>query len=173
MDENLAKDFIWHSKSLPNALIVFVKKKDECLEMCVNYYGFNKVIIKNWYSFLLILSLFDQLSQAKIYTKIYLHVAYSFLCIKEGDEWKTTFQTRYGHFEYNVMLFKLTNVHAIFQHLMNDILQKKIEQFCCHSFGWCILIFSQYFKNHQHVHLVLQKLCNVGLYVKLEKCAFH
>jgi hypothetical protein len=84
MDENLAKNFIWCSKSLFNAFILFVKKKNECFEMCVNYYGFNKVIIKNWYSFLLILSLFDQLSQPKIYTKIYLHGAYSLYASKKA-----------------------------------------------------------------------------------------
>ncbi len=129
MDENLAKNFIWRSSSLLNAFILFVKKKNECLEMCVNYYGFNKVIIKNWYSFLLILSLFDQLSQAKIYSKIYLHGAYSFVGIKACNEWKTTFQTRYRHFEYNVMLFKFINAPAIFQHLMNGILQKFLNNF--------------------------------------------
>jgi hypothetical protein len=77
----------------------------------------------------LIWSLFDQLGQAKIYTKIYLHGAYSFVHIKKDDEWKTTFQTRYEHFEYNVMHFKLINALAIFQHLMNDILQKFLNNF--------------------------------------------
>jgi hypothetical protein len=76
--------------------------------------------------------------------------------IKEGDEWKTPFRTRYGHFEYNVMLFGLINAPAIFQHLMNDIFRKFLDDFfVCYLDD--ILIFSKNLEEHeQHVRLVLQ-----------------
>jgi hypothetical protein len=93
-----------------------VKKKDGSLRMCVDYRGLNKITIKNWYPLLLIFELLDQLGQAKVYTKIDLLGAYNLVRIKRSDEWKTVFWTRYGHFEYNVMLSGL-----IFQHLMNDM----------------------------------------------------
>jgi len=114
LDENLAKNFIRHSKSPARAPILFVKKKDGSLWMCVDYRGLNKVTIKNQYSLPLISGLLDQLGQAKIHTKIDLCGAYNLVRIKEGDEWKTAFRTRYGHFEYNVMPFGLTNAPAIF-----------------------------------------------------------
>jgi hypothetical protein len=93
--------------------------------------------------------------------------------IKEGDEWKTTFRTRYGHFEYNVMPFGLINASDIFQHLMNDIFHKFLDDFVvCYLDD--ILIFSKNLKEHkQHVRLVLEKLWDAGLYANLEKCVFH
>ena len=65
--------------------------------------------------------LLEQLGRARIFTKIDLREAYNLVQIKEGDEWKTTFYIRYGHFEYNVMPFGLTNAPVVFQHMMNDI----------------------------------------------------
>ena len=89
--------------------------------MCVDYHGLNKATVKNRYPLPLLSGLLDQLGKAKIFTKIDLQGAYNLVRIKEGDEWKTAFRTRYRHFEYNVMPFGLTNAPAIFQHMMNNI----------------------------------------------------
>ena len=86
LDENLAKNFIRHLKSLAGAPIHFVKKKDGSLRMCVDYRGLNKITVKNRYPLPLISGLFDQLSQAKIYTKINLQGAYNLVRIKAGNE---------------------------------------------------------------------------------------
>ena len=93
--------------------------------------------------------------------------------IKKGDEWKIAFKTRYGHFKYNVMPFGLINAPAIFQHLMNNIVCKFLGNFfACYLDD--ILIFSKNLDKHkQHIRLLLQKLWDVGLYGKLEKCVFH
>lgn len=173
IDENLAKNFIRHSKSPAGAPILFVKKKDGSLRMCVDYRGLNKITIKNRYPLPLISGLLEQLGQAKIYTKVDLRGAYNLVRIKEGDEWKTAFRTRYGHFEYNVMPFGLTNAPGIFQHLMNDIFREFLDDFVvCYLDD--ILIFSKNREDHEkHVRLVLQKLRKAGLYAKLEKCVFH
>jgi hypothetical protein len=173
LDENLVKNFIRHSKSHAGAPIVFVKKKDGSLRMCVDYCGLNKVTIKNQYPLPLISGLLNQLGQAKIHTKIDLRGMYNLVRIKEGDEWKTTFRTRYGHFEYNVMPFGLTNAPAIFQHLMNDVFREFLDDFVvCYLDD--ILVFSKNEEEHiNHVRLVLEKLRTTGLYAKLEKCVFH
>jgi hypothetical protein len=135
--------------------------------------GLNKVTIKNWYPLSLISRLLDQLGQAKIHTKIDLRGTYNLIHIKEGDEWKTTFRIKYGHFEDNVMPFGLTNAPAIFQHLMNDIFREFLDDFVVCYFD-DILVFSKNEEEHiNHVRLVLEKLCTVGLYAKLEKCVFH
>jgi len=100
-------------------------------------------------------------------------MAYNLLRIKEREEWKIAFWTRYGHFEYNVMPFGLTNGLAFFQHLMNDIFQKNLYDFVVVYLD-DILIYSKDEKQHEkHVKLVLEKLRSVGLYAKLEKCVFH
>jgi len=139
----------------------------------MDYRGLNKVTIKNRYLLPLISRLLDQLGQAKIHTKIDLRGAYNLIRIKEGDEWKTTFRTRYGHFEYNVMPFGLTNAPAIFQHLMNDVFQEFLDDFVVYYLD-DILVFSKNEEEHiNHVRLVLEKLRTTRLYAKLEKCVFH
>jgi len=75
----------------------------------------------------LITSLLDRLRTAKVYSKIDLRGAYNLVRIKDGDEWKTAFRTRYGHFEYLVMPFGLTNAPATFQHLMNDVFRDLLD----------------------------------------------
>ncbi len=87
IDENLAKNFIQHSKSPAGAPVLFVKKKDGSLRMCVDYRGLNKITIKNRYPLPLISGLLDQLGRAKVYTKIDLRGAYNLVRIKKGDEW--------------------------------------------------------------------------------------
>jgi hypothetical protein len=93
--------------------------------------------------------------------------------IKGGDEWKTAFQKRYGHFKYNVMPFGLTNAPIIFQHLMNDIFREFLDDFVvCYLDD--ILIYSRNEKDpEKHVWMVLQKLRDARLYAKLENCIFH
>ncbi|KAH7405600.1 hypothetical protein KP509_15G077200 [Ceratopteris richardii] len=93
IDENLAKGFIKHSKSQARAPILFVKKKDGTLRMCVDYRGLNKVTIKSRYPLPLISELLERLGKAKFFTKIDLRGAYNLVRIREGDEWKTAFGT--------------------------------------------------------------------------------
>ena len=128
---------------------------------------------KNRYPLPLISGLLEQLGRARIFTKIDLRGAYNLVRIKEGDEWKTAFRTRYGHFEYNVMPFGLTNAPAVFQHMMNDIFREHLDDFVVIYLD-DILIFSKNEEEHEkHVRLVLEKLRKRGLYAKLEKCLFH
>jgi hypothetical protein len=109
IDENLSKNFIRHSKPHARAPILFVKKKDGSLHMCVDYCGLKKITKKNRYPLPLISGLLEQLGSAKIFTKIGLRGAYNLVRVKEGDKWKIAFCTRYGHFEYSVMPFGLPN----------------------------------------------------------------
>ena len=128
--------------------------------------------MRNRYPLPLISQLLDQLSLARVFTKIDLRGAYNLVRIKPGDEWKTAFRTRYGHFEYKVMPFGLTNAPAVFQHMMNDIFREYLDQFVVIYLD-DLLVFSKSQAEHdRHVKLVLEKLREVGLYAKLEKCEF-
>ena len=97
--------FIRHSKSPADTPIFFVKKKDRSLRLVVDYHGLNKVAIRNRYALPLISSLLGRINGAMFFTKIGLRGAYNLVRIRPGDEWKTSFRTRYGHFERTVMPF--------------------------------------------------------------------
>jgi hypothetical protein len=94
------------------------------------------------------------------------------VCIRKGDEWKTTFKTHYNHFEHVVIPFGLTTTPTIFQHLMNNVFCEYLNDFIVYYID--DFIFSKNMKDYErHVHLVLEKLQKVGIYAKLEKCEFH
>jgi hypothetical protein len=172
IQENLSKGFIHGSQSPAGALILFVKKKDGSLRLCVDYRGLNRITIKNRYPLPLISETLDRLCGAKIFTKLDLRGAYNLLRIKRGDEWKTAFQTCYGHFECLVMPFSLTNAPASFQHLMNDIFRDILDVYVLIYLD-DILIFSRDLTQHkEHVHEVLCCLTTNGLYAKAKKCEF-
>jgi transposase InsO family protein len=173
IDENLAKGFIRPSSSPAGAPILFVKKKDGSLRLCVDYRALNRITVKNRYPLPLISEALDRLVGAKIYTKLDIRSAYNLVRIREGDEWKTAFRTRYGHFEYLVMPFGLANAPATFQAYINRVLSDYLDVFCIVYLD-DILIYSQSVEEHTtHVRLVLERLYKHGLYAKLEKCEFH
>ena len=99
--------------------MLFVKKKDGTMKLCIDYRQFKKVIIKNRYPLPRIDDLFDQLQGASVFSKIDLRSGYHQLKIREMDIPKMTFRTRYGHYEFLVMPFGLTNAPAAFMDLMN------------------------------------------------------
>ncbi len=95
--------------------VFFVKEKDGSLRPCINYRGLNDITVKNRYPLPLMSSAFEILQGAKVFTKLDLRNAYHLVRIKEGDEWKTAFNTPIGHFEYRVLPFGLVNAPAVFR----------------------------------------------------------
>jgi hypothetical protein len=110
----LKKGYIRPTVSPWGAPILFFKKKDRTLRLCIDFRQLNKYTIKNKYSLPRIDDLFDQLSGAKIFSKIDLRPGYHEVRIKEEDIHKTTFRTRYGHYEFVVVPFGLTNAPTVF-----------------------------------------------------------
>jgi len=120
LDENLDKNFIRELSSPAASPILFVKKKEGSLRLCVDYRGLNEGTIKNRYPLALVKETFMQLSQAKIFTKLDIRGDYNLIRMRAGEEWKTAFRTRYGLFESLIMPFGLTNASATFQAYIND-----------------------------------------------------
>ncbi|GJT54768.1 putative reverse transcriptase domain-containing protein [Tanacetum coccineum] len=129
LQELADQGFIRPSTSPWGAPILFVKKKDESFRMCIDYRELNKVTIKNCYPLSRIDDLFDQLQGSSVYSKIDLRSGYHQLRVRDEDIPKTSFRTRYGHYEFQVMPFGLTNAPAVFMDLMNCI---HIVQFLRH-----------------------------------------
>jgi len=158
IDENLTNRFI-HSTSSPHgALVLFVKKKDGSLRLCVDFCGLNRITKKDQYPLPLISNLLDSPRKARIYTKIDLQHAYHLVHIAKGDKWKTAFRTRYGAFEWSVTPFRLTNTPAAFQHFMNDMFPDLLGV-CVVVYLDDILIYSDDIMQHQsHIKEVLKRL---------------
>jgi hypothetical protein len=122
VEKNLNKGFLRHSQSPCGAPVLFVKKADGTLRLCVDYRGLNKITTKNRYPLLLIGELLDRICKAKYFTKFDIQDGYNRLRMTSREEWKTAFRCRYGLFEYTVMPFSLCNAPGTFQHYMNDTL---------------------------------------------------
>ena len=172
LQELLDKGFIRPSTSPWGAPVLFEKKKDKTLRLCIDYRQLNRVTIKNRYPLPRIDDLFDQLRGARVYSKIGLRTGYHQLRVKEIDIPKTAFRTRYGHFKFTMMPFGLTKAPAAFMDLMHRIFQPYLDQFVI-VFVDDILIYSQSEWDHEyHLRIVLQLLRDHQLYAKFSKCEF-
>ena len=127
LQELLKKGFIRPSVSPWGAPVPFVKKKDGTLLLCIDYRQLNKLTVKNKYPLPRINDLFNQLKGASIFLKIDLRSGYHQLKIKDTDVHKTAFRTQYGHYEFLVMSFGLTNAQAAFMDLMNHVFRPYVD----------------------------------------------
>jgi hypothetical protein len=151
---------------------IIVKKKDQTLRLCVDYRPLNEVTIKNKYPLPRIDLLFDQLSGAKVFSKIDLRSGYHQIRIRPEDVPKTAFTTRYGLYKYLVMSFGLTNAPAHFMYLMNSVFVPELDKFVV-VFIDEILIYSKTKEEHaEHLQVVLTRLSEHQLYAKFSKCEF-
>ena len=149
LEELLKKGYICSSVSPWGALVLFVKKKDGTLRLCIDFRQLNKSTIKNKYPLPRIDDLFDQLRGAKIFSKIDLRAGYHQVRIKEEDIHKTNFRTRYGHYEFVVVPFGLTNAPTVFMCLMNGIFKNYLGKFVI-VFMDDILIYYKSKEEHEH-----------------------
>jgi hypothetical protein len=171
LNELLKKGLIRPSSSLWGCLAIFVKK-DQPLWMCVDYRPLNAVTVKNKYPLPRIDILFDQLSKAKVFSKLDLRSGYHQIKIHSKDVSKTTFSTRYGLYEYLIMSFGLTNAPAHFMYLMNSVFMFELDKFVV-VFIDDILVYSENEEDHtEHLRIVLTRLCEHQLYAKFSKCKF-
>nr|GEZ70438.1 putative reverse transcriptase domain-containing protein [Tanacetum cinerariifolium] len=154
------------------APVLFVKKKDGSFQMCIDYRELNKLTVKNRYPLLRIDDLFDQLQGSSVYSKIDLRSGYHQLQVREEDVPKTTFRTRYGHYEFQVMPFGLTNAPAVFMNLMNRVCKPYLDKFVI-VFIDDILVYSKNKKEHEeHLRTILKLVKKEKLYAKFSKCEF-
>ena len=165
----LYKGFIHPSISPWGAPMLFVKKKDRSMRMCIDYWELNKVTIKNRYPLPRIDDLLDQLQGVRVFSKVDLRSSYHQVRVKEEDIPKIAFRTCYGHYEFLVMSFRLTNVSAVFMDSMNSVFHDYFDQFTV-VFIDDILIYSRMSEEHEeHLQKALERLRREKLYAKLKK----
>ena len=127
LQELLDQGFICPSSSPWEASMLFVKKKYRSMQMCIDYRELNKVMIKNRYPFPRIDNLLDQLQGVHLFSKIDLRLGYHQVRVKEEDIPKTAFRTRYGHYEFLVMSFGLTNAPVVFMDMTNKVFHNYLD----------------------------------------------
>ena len=173
LQELLEKKKVYSTKCISmGSPVLFVKKKDGTLRLCIDYRQLNKLTVKNKYPLPRIDDLFDQLKGASIFSKIDLRSGYHQLRIKDVNVHKAMFRTRYGHYKFLVMPFGLTNTPAAFMDLMNRVFRPYVDQFVV-MFIDDILVYSKDRENHDtHLRVVLETLRKEQLYAKLSKCEF-
>jgi hypothetical protein len=172
-EELLKKGYICPSVSPWGAPILFVKKKDGTLRLCIDFRQLNKVTVKNKYPLPRIDDLFYELKDAKIFSNIDLRSGYDQVRIKEEDISKTSFRTRYGHYEFTMVPFGLSNAPVVLMFLMNGVFREYLDKFVI-VFLDDILVYSKSEEeNEHHLRMVLQVLRQHQLYAKLSKCSFY
>src|SRR5437667_459649 len=172
LQDLLDKGFIRPSSSPWGCSAMFVDKKDQTKRLVVDYRPLNEVTVKNKYPLPDINILFDQLSGAKVFSKIDLRSRYHQIKVREEDIPKTAFSTRYGLYEFLVMSFGLTNAPAFFMYLMNSVFMMELDVFVV-VFIDDILVYSKNEEEHaKHLRIVLDRLREHQLYAKFSKCQF-
>eukprot|EP00253_Pinus_taeda_P011093 PITA_11093 len=173
LQELLDKKYVHPNISPWGAPVLFVRKKDGTLRMCIDYQQLNKLRVKNKYPLPLIDELFDEMKGATIFSKIDLRSRYHQIIIKEEEDIaKTAFRTCSEHYDFVVLPFRLTNAPATFMCLMNNVFHRYLDKFVL-IFIDDILIYSWNVKEHEeHLRLILQTLREHQLYAKYSKCDF-
>uniref|UniRef100_A0AAR2JHU7 ribonuclease H n=1 Tax=Pygocentrus nattereri TaxID=42514 RepID=A0AAR2JHU7_PYGNA len=173
IDEALDQGFIRPSTSPIASSFFFIKKKDGGLRPCIDYRALNQISKAYPYPLSLVPVALEQLQGAQYFTKLDLRSAYNLIRIKEGDEWKTSFLTTRGRYEYLVMPFGLSVAPSVFQAFINDVLRDMLGKFVI-AYLDDILVYSPSLEKHiHHVREVLMRLLQNNLYLKGEKCEFH
>ncbi|GBG64943.1 hypothetical protein CBR_g48691 [Chara braunii] len=172
LKELLRLGFIKPSNSPWGAPVLFARKADGTLRLCIDYRGLNRYTVKNSYPMPRADELFDRLAGNRFVTKIDLRSGYHQIRVATEVQPKTAFRSRFGHYEFTVMPFGLTNAPATFQTAMNDIFRDILEEYVLVYLD-DILVYSRTLEDHiRHLHDVLQRLHKHGFYAKLSKCRF-
>jgi hypothetical protein len=173
IDEYMKKNFIIEFVSFAKAFILFVKKTNDKLRLCVNYKKLNEIIIKNRYSLSFINENLNKLFETKIFIKLNVKDVFHRIRIRKENEWKTTFKCRFDHYQYRMMFFELTNSSITFQVYINKTMHSYLDLFVLMYINDLLMFFSSIKKHIEHVKLMLQRLRKFNLYFKLSKCSFH
>jgi len=169
----MSKGYINSLLSSIVAPLLFTKKPDGGLKVCILYQDINCKSVRNQYRLFLIEDILNLVVRPGIYLKHDFWRVYSLLQVMEGDEHYLAFQMRYGLFQLTVKQFQTTNAAADFQGYINNAIQKTLDNIACSSFN-DVLLYGKIEEDYvEHVQWVMQRLLKAELYLKPEKSEFH
>ena len=173
LTELLDKNWVRASSSPGGAPVLFAKKPGGGLRFCVDYRALNAITQKDRYPLPLIRETLRAMSKARWFTKVDVRAAFHRLRIKEGDEWKTAFRTRFGLFEWLVTPFGLAGAPAAFQRYINSTLDEFLDWFCSAYLDDVLIYTDGSYEDHMaKVNMVLERLGAAGLKLDIKKCEF-
>jgi hypothetical protein len=155
IDEYMKKSFIIKFVSSAKTFILFVKKTNDKLRLCVNYRELNEIIIKNRYSLFFINENLNKLFETKIFIKLNVKDVFHRIKIRKENEWKMTFKCRFDHYQYKIMFFKLINSSITFQIYINKTMHSYFDLFVLMYINDLLMFFSSTKKHIEHVKLML------------------
>ncbi|GBG60688.1 hypothetical protein CBR_g12424 [Chara braunii] len=172
LDDLLDKGWMLPSSSPYGALVLFVRKKNKDLRLCIYYLKLNAQTVKNAGSLPRIDDLLERLGGAKYFSKLDLTSGYHQISIRPNDRYKTAFKTRYGHFEWVIMPFGLTNAPTTFQSAMTNEFRAMLNRFVLVYLD-NILVYSRILEDHlEHLRRVLEMLGRAKYKVDRDKREF-
>ncbi|EKD19704.1 hypothetical protein MBM_01656 [Drepanopeziza brunnea f. sp. 'multigermtubi' MB_m1] len=169
VQDHLHKGFIEPSNAPYSALILFIKKKDGSIRLCVDYRRLNSITQKDLYPLPLINEMIARISRATIFIKIDIQQAFHRIRISSESKELTTFRTRYSTYKYKVLPFGLTNRPATFQRFINDILMEHLDDFCSAYLDDILIYSTNELEHTEHIKKIMRILNDHGLQADIKK----
>ena len=172
LNEHLIKNFIRSNSSKTAAFVLLMKKSEENFRFCVNYRNLNNIIKKNKYSIFFFSETLTKFVKTKWFIKLNIIHVFNRIKIKKKHKWLTAFNTKYGQFEYLIMLFELCNASSTFQSYINSSFRKYLNYFVTIYLNDILIFSDTEFEHIEQILKIFRRFKKKNLQLNIDKCEF-